>query len=113
MSNEVNIVETAYGVIDPGYSLEIYDWSGDFEETRKKARFFTVVPDTEIPIGDGIYEEYAPEFGDALVNLEIIRTWTTVWVHPDHTHTFQRNVAIKNIGPATTAFHLLRAETDN
>lgn len=109
MSNEVNIVETAYGTLDPGFWVEIYDWSGNYDATRVKARFFTVEPDPWIPLGDGILIEFQPD----KLDLEITRTWATVWVGADGSQTFQRNARIENIGTSTAAYHLLRAETDN
>lgn len=108
MSNEVNIVETAYGTLDPGLWVEIYDWSGSYDATRVKARFFTVAPDPLIPIGGGLVE-FLPD----KLDLEITRSWETVWVGADGSHTFQRNARIENIGISIAAYHLLRAETDN
>src|SRR2546425_2933066 len=79
MSNEVNIVETAYGTLDPGLWVEVYDWSGNYNATRVKARFFTVAPDPWIPIGGGVLVEFQPN----KLDLEITRTWATVWVGSD------------------------------
>jgi hypothetical protein len=108
MSNELNITETFYGTIDPGVALEFFDWSGNYDDVRKKARFFTVAPDPWLPLG-GFDFEVAP----IQLNLELTATWCTVWVDADGNATFQRNARIANIGDATAAFHLLRAETDN
>ena len=109
MSNEVNVVETFYGTIDPGVALEFYDWSGKYEDTRKRARFFTVEPDPEIPLGGGGVAEVLP----TRLDLELTRTWVTVWVDENDKRTLQRNAAVTNIGGGTAAYHLLRAETDN
>jgi len=109
MSNELNIVETAYGTLDPGQAVEIYDWSGGYDENRVKARFFTIAPDPWIPLGGGVKVEGLSEH----VDLEVTRTWATVWVAADGSPTFQRNARIENTGPYTCAYHLLRAETDN
>ena len=109
MSNEVNIVEIAYGTLEPGWWVEIYDWSGNYDATRVKARFFTVAPDPLIPIAPGIMWESTP----TKLDLEITKTWATVWVDAKGDQTFQRNARIENIGTDTAAYHLLRAETDN
>lgn len=109
MSHEVNISETFYGTIDPGVTLEFYDWEGDYDNVRKKARFFTVAPDPLIPIGGGWELEIYP----TALDLEITSVWNTVWVDADGNPTFQRNARVGNIGTATAAYHLLRAETDN
>ena len=108
MSNELNIVETFYGTIDPGVVLEFYDWSGDYDETRKKARFFTIEPDPEISFDGGTLEFFPNK-----LDLELTRTWATVWGDDNGNATFQRNATITNIGESTAAYHLLRAETDN
>ena len=109
MSNEVSIVETFYGTIDPGVPLEFYDWSGNYDDTRKKARFFTVAPDPWIPFGDGGLIEILPNE----IDLELTNSWATVWVDDNGNATFQRNARVVNIGESTAAYHLLRAETDN
>lgn len=108
MSNEVNIVETFYGTIDPGVPLEFYDWTGEYDQVRVKARFFTVAPDPELPFGPGTIEFFPNK-----LDLEITRTWETVWVDGSGNKTFQRNTTIQNVGESTAAYHLLRAETDN
>jgi len=111
VSNEVNIVEMAYGTLDPGLSVEIYNWTVDEEDynrARVKARFFSVVPDPFL----GQFELIPNK-----LDFEITRTWVTVWVWEDGSgndaHSFQRNVRISNVGDSTGAYHLLRAETDN
>jgi hypothetical protein len=108
MSNEVNIVETFYGTIDPGVLIEFYDWSGNYDDVRKKARFFTVEPDPALPFDGGTIEVYPNK-----LDLELTRSWVTVWVDANDSKTFQRNASVTNIGEATAAYHLLRAETDN
>lgn len=107
MSNEVNIVEIAYGTLDPGMSIDIYNWTvdeADYNRARVKARFFSVIP------GTFWVRPYK-------VDLEITRTWVTVWAaddgSPTGAHSFQRNVQITNVGDTLAAYHLLRAETDN
>jgi hypothetical protein len=105
MSNEVNIVETFRGTIDPGWSWQFYDWSGDYNVTRIKARFFTVEPDPDQPLGTGDRPQH--------LDLEITRVWETVWVGTDGRYAFQRNVEMANIGTMTAGYHILRAETDN
>jgi hypothetical protein len=114
MSNKIDIVETFYGTIDPGVGLEFYDWTGEYDKIRVKARFFTVAPDPEIP-PEGATTEGGPtiEFYPTKLDLEITSAWNTVWVDENANATFQRNAAIRNIGEATAAYHLLRAETDN
>jgi hypothetical protein len=108
MSHEVNIVETAYGTLDPGVWVEIYDYSGSYDKIKVKARFFTVAPDPWLPFAGGLLE-WAPN----QLDLEITRVWETVWVAADGTPTFQRNAHIANVGSNTSAYRLLRAETDN
>jgi hypothetical protein len=108
MSHEVNIAETAYGTLDPGIWVEIYDWSGSYSKVKGKARFFTVAPDPWLPF-DGGTLEFQPD----KIDMEITRVWNTVWVADDGSQTFQRNVRIENVGSSTSAYHLLRAETDN
>ncbi|MBV8614100.1 MAG: hypothetical protein JOY66_10065 [Acetobacteraceae bacterium] len=108
MSNEVNITETFFGTMDPGEVLQLFDWSGNYDQIRAKARFFSVSPDPLIPFDGGTIE-----FEPNQLNLEITRVWNTVWVDVNGNATFQRNVEITNIGGSTAAFHLLRAETDN
>jgi hypothetical protein len=108
MSHQVNVTETFYGTIDPGVTLEFYDWSGSYNDVRKRARFFTVAPDPMIPLGGGITGEFSP----IELNLELTGSWSTVWVDDQGIATFQRNARIANIGFATAAYHLLRAETD-
>lgn len=113
MSNEVNITEIAYGTIDPGVPpLEFYYWTSgenEYNQVRVKARFFTVEPDPWLPLGDIGVVEFEP----SQMNLELTRTWATVWVGADGSHSFQRNAAIQNIGDFTSAYHILLAETDN
>ena len=108
MSNEVNIVETFYGTMDPGVVLEFYDPSGKYEDVRHKACFFSVEPDPVLP-GNGFSYEWVPN----KLDLEVTRTWTTVWVDANDNRVFQRNATVANIGQSTAAYHLLRAETDN
>ena len=105
MSNEVNIKETFWGTIDPGWSLPFYDWSGDYYVTRVKARFFTVEPDPDPPLGTGRRPQH--------LDLEITRVWETVWEGTDGKYAFQRNVEMANIGTMRAGYHILRAETDN
>jgi hypothetical protein len=119
VSNQVNIFEMAYGTLDPGVPpIEIYNWTtdeADYNRARVKARFFSVIPDPWIPIpgAPGVSVEVLP----SKLDLEITRTWVTVWASDDGSptgaHSFQRNVQITNVGDETTAYHLLRAETDN
>jgi hypothetical protein len=116
MSNEVNIVEIAYGTLDPGMPpIEIYNWTADeadYNRAKVKARFFSVIPDPWIPIAGGSFEVLPSK-----LDLEITRTWITVWAWDDGSefgaHSFQRNIQIANVGEETAAYHLLRAETDN
>jgi hypothetical protein len=117
MSNEVNVREIAYGTLDPQVEIEIYFW-GDYNSyntQRKRARFFSVSPDPEIPFPGGGTYEWEP----SVHNLQITRVWNTVWASFDQNegkrkHVFQSNVAIKNIGDEfISAYHLIQAETDN
>lgn len=94
--------------IDPGVTIEFHDWNGNYDDVRKKARFFTVEPDPEIPF-DGGTIEFLPN----KLDLELTRSWVTVWVDSNDNRTLQRNVSVTNIGEATAAYRLLRAETDN
>ena len=114
MSNELNVQETFYGTLDPGVEIELYRWDTDYDTHRKRASCFSVAPDPAIPLGGG----YTAEFAPGKVDLQITRVWNTVWTAPavpgqNLQHTFQWNVALKNIGDQTAAYHLLQAETDN
>jgi hypothetical protein len=116
VSNEVNIVEIAYGTLDPGMPpIEIYDYTvgeADYNRARVKARFFSLIPDPWIPIPGGSLEVLPSK-----LEMEITRVWVTVWAADDGSpygaHSFQRNVRFANVGDYTAAYHLLRAETDN
>lgn len=111
MSNELNVTELASGVLDPGFEVEMYFWGDNksFNRKRHKARFFSVTPDPVIP-WEGVG---TIEFWPSVLNFEITRAWNTVWVSATGDRVFQTNVAIKNLGPNTGAFHLIQAETDN
>jgi hypothetical protein len=106
MSNEVNITEVAKGLLDPGLLLEFYYWKN---VSPSRARFFTVVPDAWIPLGNAGEVLFEPN----KIDLEIVRAWSTLWVSTDGKLTYQWNVAIKNVGDSTAVFRLLMAETDN
>jgi hypothetical protein len=109
MSNELNLREVANGTIDPGVTLFNYFILGDYASEHKKHRFFTIGPDPSLPFDGGTVT-----FGPSVVNLEITRTWSTVWVSPDaSTLTFQNNIEWTNIGDTPSAYHILLAETDN
>ena len=105
MSNEVNIVETFRGTVDPGWSWQFYDWSGNYYATRVKARFFTVEPDPDPPFGTGVRPQK--------IDLEITRVWETVREETDGSYSFQRNAEMANIGTMRAGYRILRAETDN
>jgi len=112
MSNEVNISEIGFGTLDPGVGLEIYNWTSseaEYNERRRKVRFFTIAPDPLIPIGDVGTIEFVPGVSE----MEITRIWSTVWTGVNDDHAYQWNVAVRNVGQQTTAWHLLQAETDN
>ena len=112
MSNELNVEELVHGTIDPGVELTFYFWGepGTFETQRKRARFFTIAPD---PLLERL------ELGGAHSDLQINRTWNTVWSGTEFAqngqfeHVFQSNVVIENVGPNATGFRLIQAETDN
>ncbi|AQV95060.1 hypothetical protein BJN34_14355 [Cupriavidus necator] len=113
MSNEVNISQIASGTLDPGHGWEFYVPRPDYQAQIGKVAFFTAVPDASFDI---VLEGY-PEHRD----IEITRTWNTVWssltaqgvAQGYIDHVFQRNVTVENLGPITTAFYVLVAETDN
>jgi hypothetical protein len=112
MSNEVNISQLAYGTLDPGFWVEWYVPRPNYDAARKKVAFFTIVPD---PVIGGT--DIAPVGSSINMDLEITRTWNTVWEtgFPDGSieHVFQRNVRINNTAGEPTAYELLVAETDN
>jgi hypothetical protein len=105
MSNEVNLQTTFLGTLDPGWSIELYDWSGDYDKTRVKGRFFTVAPLPDPPFGTGVRPQH--------IDMEIIRVWETVWEGTDGRYVFQRNLTVMNVGPMTGGYAVIRAETDN
>lgn len=108
MSHGLDITEVLVGTIQPGEVITFFYWDGDYDKIRKKARFFTVAPDPWVPFGGGVIE--AP---DSVIDLELTRSWATVWVDDNGNATFQRNAVITNIGGTTATYHLLLAETDN
>jgi hypothetical protein len=105
VSNEVNIAEVARGILDPGDQIELYHWNIN----SNKLRFFTVVPDAWIPIGDVGKILVEPD----KIDFEITRVWSTLWVSREGRLTYQWNVTVRNVGGSTAAFRLLMAETDN
>jgi hypothetical protein len=111
MSNEVNVTEIFYGVLDPGLEIELYFWgdNNSYNKRRHKARFFSISPDPEIPLKSGGTLELTPD----VLNFEITRVWNTVWVSPEDDRVFQSNLSIKNLGTSTAAYHIIQAETDN
>jgi hypothetical protein len=112
MSQELNLAEIGYGSLDPGWSVEIYTWTTSeqsYDTHRRRARFFTAVPDSQIPLGDIGTIEFYPN----VVEVEITRTWNMVRVDENGGHVLQWNVAMLNPGGSTTGYHLLEAESDN
>ena len=109
MSNELNVNEIAYGRLDPGEPVEIYYWNSDYGKHSRRASFFSVAPDPEIPFGGDVSIMVNP----GKVDLQITDVWNTVWTNLKNQNTFQWNVRIINIGNQTSAYHLIQAETDN
>jgi hypothetical protein len=109
MSNEVNIAELASGTLAAGTSVEWYLPRPNYDASKAKVAFFTIVPNPATPAGELTGN----------VDMEITRTWNTVWsnVHSGGTdHAFQRNVRLTNPaapGGHASSYHLLVAETDN
>jgi hypothetical protein len=83
----------------------------NYDAAKNKVAFFTIVPD---PFIGGI--EIIGVGQTVNRDLEITRTWNTVWstgTTQGIDHVFQRNVRITNPGGESTVFELLVAETDN
>ena len=79
MSQELNLDELGYGSLDPGWTVEIYRWTTSeqsYSEHRRRARFFTAIPDSVIPLGDFGTIEFFPN----VVQVEITRQWNMVRV---------------------------------
>jgi hypothetical protein len=111
MSNEVNVTEILFGVLDPQVEVELYVWgdNNSYDKQRRRARFFSISPDPLIPLpGIGTIEMVPGQ-----VDFQITRVWNTVWTAEDDSHIFQSNIAFANVGNSTSAFHLIQAETDN
>lgn len=112
MSNELNVSTAAFGTIDPGVIITFYlpGTRQSYDTDRKRARFFSISADPEL---------FRLELGGQHVDLEILRTWNTVWDGTEFNqnggfdHVFQSNVEFQNIGSYSTGFELLKAETDN
>jgi|ERR1700722_2131445 hypothetical protein len=109
MSNEVNVSQIGSGTLDPGEGWEVHVWTGsesEYKKERKRARFFTVVPDPDVRVEI-----------NGIVQMEITRVWNMVrtTIPPDFkiVNVLQWNVAILNSGGQISAWELLQAETDN
>jgi hypothetical protein len=108
MSNGLDITEVSVGIIQPGEILTIFYWAGEYNKVRKKARFFTVVPDPFVDIGTGVVFVEPSQ-----TDMELTRSWATVWLDENGNPTFQRNATFTNSSDQTATYHLLLAETDN
>jgi len=114
MAHGVNITQIGSGTSDPNVAWDVEYWTtseSDYNKWRKRARFFTVVPDPLIPVPGGTLEY------DGITQMEITRVWnmvrTTIDADFKEHHVFQVNAEILNSGSGTTAWELLEAETDN
>ncbi|HEY4902018.1 MAG TPA: hypothetical protein VIH89_00960 [Candidatus Sulfotelmatobacter sp.] len=109
MSSQVNVSQIGTGTSDPGEEWEVYSWTtseSEYNKERKRARFFTVVPDPNVRVEV-----------EGIVQMEITRVWnmvrTTIPPNFKIVNVLQWNVAILNSGAQISAWELLQAETDN
>lgn len=115
MSHQVNLSQIGYGTIDPGLTVEVFSWTTSesaYNTERKRASYFTAIPDPWIPLGGAGSVEF-----EGICQVEIPRVWNLVRTSIDNAgkdhHVFQCNAAVLNSGSQTTAFELLQAETNN
>jgi hypothetical protein len=115
MSSQVNVSQIGYGTIDPGFEVDVFSWTtteSSYNKERKRASFFTAIPDPLIPVGNAGTVEF-----DGISQVEITRVWnmvrTTIDANFKDHHVFQCNATVLNSGQQTCAFELLQAETNN